>query len=160
MVAVGLGMAGADYETTIFRAVPALLGGAVAGASIVVLFLAIAGVIDDGTAPGLIPGQLFNTAFMLAPMVFMTIAAGALFVAVPCWWVLHRMGRRTRGEAALLGLILCSAFGFVPLDDMMSAGVTPRGALEAGAAVAVLALAGAVAGLTIWRIAYRSADPT
>lgn len=143
----------ASYETTIFRAVPALLAGSLAGASVIVLGMAVAGVIDDGTATGLIPRQIFNTAVILAPMVFMTFAAGALFIAVPCWWVLHRMGRRTRRESVLLGVILCAAFGIVPLVEMVS---TDSGAsLEVAAAFAVMAVAGAVAGMTVWRIAYR-----
>jgi len=147
-------MTGADYETTIFRAVPALLAGSMAGAAVIVVAMAVAGVIDDGTAPDLIPGQMFNTAVILTPLVFMTFAAGALFLAVPCWWVLHRMGRRTCREAVLLGVLLCGACGFVPLGEMVSTG-NGKAALEVAVAFAVMAVAGAVAGLTIWRIAYR-----
>lgn len=149
-----MAMTGADYETTIFRAVPALLAGSIAGSVVIVVAMAVAGVIDDRTALSLIPGQMFNTAVILAPMVLATFAAGALFIAVPCWWVLHRMGRRTRREAVLLGVVLCGAFGFVPLEEMVSTGDSGA-VLEVAAAFAVMAVAGAMAGLTVWRIAYR-----
>ncbi len=146
----------AIYETTPFRAIPALFAGAVVGTVIVVFALALSGAVADGTAASLLPDRMFNTSFILAPFVFVVFAAGAVFIAGPCWWVLHRMGRRTRYDAMLLGALLCAAASFAPpIAAIPHLTIGPLA--EFAASFAVMALAGAVSGLAVWRLAYRAA---
>jgi hypothetical protein len=143
------------YETTPFRAIPALFAGAVVGTVIVVFALALSGAVVDGTAASLLPDRMFNTSFILAPFVFIVFAAGAVFIAGPCWWVLHRMGRRTRWDAMLLGALLCAAAGFVPPIAAISH-LTLGHLTEFALVFVVMAVAGALAGLAVWRLAYRA----
>ncbi|MGE0665891.1 MAG: hypothetical protein AB7O49_04955 [Sphingomonadales bacterium] len=144
-------MDNSTYETTPFRVIPALFAGAAAGSACAVLALSLGGALVDGTATSLLPRQVFNTSFMLAPFVFFVFAAGGLFVAGPCWWVLHRMGRRTCYDAMLAWAMLCAAAGLVPPIEAVS-----RQALGDPWRFVVMATAGLVSGLVFWRIAYRS----
>lgn len=145
----------AVYETTPLRAIPALFAGAAAGTAVITLALALLGAIADRTAPGQVPLQLFNASFILAPYVFMVFAACAVFVAAPCWWVLHSMGRRTRWDAAALGALLGAAASFVPPIHAM-AYLTRSDLRDVVAGFVIMAAAGAVAGFAFWRLAYRA----
>ena len=145
----------AIYETTPLRAIPALFVGAAVGTAIIVLALAVSGAVVDGTQVAALPRQTFNTSFIIMPLVFIVFASGAVFIAGPCWWVLHRMGRRTRYDAMLLGGLLCAAASFVPPIEAITH-LTFRDLREFAVSFVVMAFAGAVAGLVVWRISYRA----
>ncbi len=142
-------MEDAVYETTPLRAIPALFGGAAAGTAIIVLALAVlhAAAEQSGTAVAI---QVLNAAVIMMPLVFMFVFVGAVFAAVPAWWVLHRLGRRGRTDAVILGALLCAAGAHLPVFRDHFA--MPQGE---PAATAVMVIAGAVSGMVMWRIAYR-----
>jgi len=128
----------ADDRTTIARAVIAVLAGSFAGSALIVLSLTLDGVIADGKTVTAVPGQIFNMAIILVPLVFIAFTAAALFIAVPCWSVLHLMGRRTWVEAMLLGGLIGCAVSLLP-----GPGHAPT-----------LVFSGMIAALTAWRAAY------
>jgi hypothetical protein len=169
----------ADYVTSFWRVVLAYLGGALTGG--VVFFLEVVAML--ALRPGKLDqisefAETDSTALIvsvaLAGLLF--FAGGLLVVGGPSWFILHRLGRRDWYYATVLGAVLGAA-GFVafaltsPEWDglrLISAlteeygGLTASNgkftaegwaALERGAAG--IALAGGLAGLALWRIAYR-----
>ena len=142
-------MAEPRYETTPFRAIPALFAGAATGTVIIVLALSLSVAMVKPGAFSL-PWQVFNMSFMLAPFVFFVLGTAALFVAGPCLWVLHGMGRRGRLDImAVWGLVFAAA-GLVP----PIAAVALQGLGDPWRFLA-MGLAGTISGLIFWRIAYR-----
>lgn len=141
------------YETTPLRAIPALFGGVAAGTAIIVLALAGLHAAAEQSGASIVI-QVLNAAVIMMPLVFMFVFVGTLFAAVPAWWVLHRMGRRGRADAMILGALLCTAGAHLPVFQDNFA--LPQGE---PVAAAVMAAAGALSGLTMWRIAYRAEAP-
>jgi hypothetical protein len=165
--------------TTRLRAVLALLGGAVAGA--LVFFAEIAALLALQPAKlDQMSDYVGMSDTLLIAIIgvfgFVFFAGGLVVVGVPAWWVLHRLGRRDWYYAVCLGALLgCVGFVIVamwnpewPALNLISfltekfGGLTARaGQLtdEGWAALARgaggVALAGGVAGLALWRIAYR-----
>jgi hypothetical protein len=172
-----------DYVTTFPRALLALLGGAVVGALTFLLELAVLLAIRPNKLDemseyvGAGPSDLI---YLLILAVCIFFAGGLLVFGAPVWLILHRLGRRKWFYAAAVGAVLCAA-GFVamclynPEWEALSlvsfmteefGGLTARGGQFTGqgwAALAkgafMLALAGSLAGLTLWRIAYRRRRP-
>ena len=169
----------ADYVTTFPRALLALLGGAVTGA--LIFFLEIAALLalrptklgEMSDYVGLDPVTVVVT---IAIFGFIFFAGGLLIAGAPLWWLLHRLGRRDWFYAAGLGALLgCAGFVFMamwnaewPALSLISflteqfGGLTARNgqltregwdALERGAIG--IAFAGGLAGLALWKIAYR-----
>jgi hypothetical protein len=172
-----------DRVTTFPRALLALVGGAVVGAWVFVLEIAVLlalrpsklGEINEYV--GTTSAELF---ILIAAFSFIFFAAGLLIVGAPFWWVLHRFGRRTWLDAVVLGAALGAA-GFVamvmwnpewPALSLISFLTEEFGGLTASngrlsgqgwealvrGAVGI-AIAGALAGLALWRIAYRRPRP-
>jgi hypothetical protein len=127
-----------EARVTIARIILAVLAASFVGSVLVVLSTAVAGAISDGTAVGTVPLQIFHMAIILLPLVFIASAAIALFIAAPCWTVLHLMGRRSWVEAAILGGSIACAVSLLP-----GPGHAPT-----------LAGSGMVAAVTAWRVVY------
>ncbi len=87
--------------------------------------------------------------FVMATIVFMI---GLLFIGVPAWKALHSRGFRGPWMATSLGAAL--SYGTTVVYDLTSHHVV---FYELGAVL--LALAGAIVGWTIQRVAYARADP-
>ena len=173
----------AEYIATIPRALLALVGGAVTGAFVFLLeigaLLAVRptklGEINDYI--GTTNSDLF---LVFAIYGFMFFAGGLLIAGAPFWWCLHRLNRRNWYDAVGLGLVLGAA-GFVAIAmwDPNWAGLSVISFLteEFGGITAVndqltrdgwealfrgpfiIGIAGAIAGLAIWKIAYRKSAP-
>jgi hypothetical protein len=169
------------YETTPFRAAVALPTGALAGSALI-----IGGVLgpmaflksDSGHLPGGDGGGLMALS-QVAGISLIAFVLGMLVLAMPAWWVLHRAGRRTWLDAALLGvglsLAVCAALSLLQFMGPGSLGpytafdaggatvingrLTPHGWAERGKGMAWVAFASAVAAVIVWRIAYRKPKP-
>lgn len=138
-------MTDTDDELTIASAILAVLAASFMGTALLVLYVTTYGAIADGTAAAVVPRQIFNMAIILWPPVFIAFAAAAIFIAGPCWAVLHLMGRRTWIEAAVLGaLTACAAVLLVP-------GLTH---------MTMLVVSGTIAALTAWRVTYGAQQKT
>lgn len=169
----------ADYVTTIPRAMVAMLVGAAIGA--LVFFVQIMALVvfepfkmdDLASAAGTTNLELIS---VIAGYGLAYFAVGLLIVVPPVWWLLHRLGRRNWFDALGLGAVLSPlCFVLVALWDpnwqalsLISYATEDGGGITAvndrltadgwsalirGAAG--IAVSGALAGLTIWRIAYR-----
>jgi hypothetical protein len=138
------------YETTFGRATLALLAVAICGAA----YLTILALTDQ------IDFFALNVAGFLG--------LGPLLLAVPVWWLLHRLDQRTPIQAAICGAALSLVsylawrdfiwrflaahfMGPAPISDSLGAGCWPA-MIEAAVWCSI---AGAGAGLVMWRIAYR-----
>ena len=143
------------YETTLDRAGFALATGGALGGVLVLLLVLAGGEADIAS---------LLTAWALGAL-FVTLGIAA--VAAPLWLWLHVIGRREPWHAAALGAVLAlvvfiagQTHGFGLLDAPPSDGraVLFRW-LSAIATSALVALAAAGIALTMWRVAYRPADP-
>lgn len=140
------------YETTLGRAALALLAAAICGAAYLTI-LVLTDQIDF---------------FALHAVAFLGL--GSLVLALPVWWLLHRLGQRTPFQAAICGATLSLVsylacrklnwrylaahfMGPAPVSDSVGAGYWPA-MIEAAVWVSI---AGAIAALVMWRIAYRPA---
>ena len=169
----------AGYKTTILRAGLALVGGAVAGtASFVLEIVALLALRPSKLGElnefvGTTTVELFQLIALFSLIFF---AVGLLVVGSPVWWLLHRLGRRDWFYAVAVGAGLGSA-GFAgwvlwnpewPALSLISflteefGGLTARdGQLSAEGWEALvrgtigIGIAGALAGLMLWKIAYR-----
>lgn len=141
------------YETTLDRAGLALAGGAALGGLLVLGLVWAAGQRD--------PVALM-AAWLLGGL-FTAIAVTA--VASPVWLVLHLIGWRGAWQAALVGALLSliffvggqtNGFGLIDMPALETRTLFYRWA-SAGAVGLVLAVAYALIGVVMWRIAYRRA---
>lgn len=139
------------YRTSIDRAGYALAaGGALCGG--LATLLTIAG--GQTGMSGVVAVALVST--LLAMMAITAVAA-------PIWAVMHMMGRRRAHHAmlvgALTGFLIFTAsqtYGFGLADPPPSDALTMMMRwISAMATSAVLALASALIGLAMWRVAYR-----
>lgn len=172
-----------EYVTTIPRALLALAGGAVTGTVAflleIVLFLAVRPYKLEEINDYL--GTTTSDLFLVFTIYGFVFFAGGLFVAgAPAWWCLHRLKRRNWYDAVGLGVALGAAgFLAVGLWDPNWAGLSVISFLteEFGGITAVndqlstdgwealfrgpfiIGAAGALAGLVIWKIAYRKSVP-
>jgi hypothetical protein len=109
------------------------IGGFVAGAGV--------GAVLTGW-PGIIGGPLVLLTLIIA---FVGWAAG-MALALPLWWIMHRLGLKCWSAPTLLGALLA-----------------PLGTLLVGSWVwqlaAYFSVVGALAGLVLWRVAYRKPAP-
>lgn len=140
------------YETTLGRAALALLAVAICGAG----YLTILVLTDQ---------------IEFLPLVALAfLALASLLLAVPAWWLLHRLGQRSAIHAAIWGAILgpvsylacrelnwrflaAHFMGPAPVSDSLVAGYWPA-MIESAV---WFSIAGAIVGLVMWRIAYRPA---
>ena len=169
----------ADYVTTLPRALVAMLGGAVIGTLVFLLEIAILIALEPSKLDDL-ASTMYTTnldvILTIAVYVFAFFAGGLLIVGSPLWWFLHVFGRRNWFDALGLGTALC-ATGFVfmamwnPDWQALSlisflteefGGITAGndGLTRDGWAALIrgtigIAIAGAFAGLVMWKIAYK-----
>lgn len=116
----------------------AWLAGSVSGGAVTaLLFSALAG--RAANAPG-----LFLLIFLFASMVFFI---GLLVVGLPAWALANRLGRRNWYDGAIIGAVLAYAAFFLWI---LAAGRATW--IEAATISLPLAAAGAVSGLTVWRL--------
>jgi hypothetical protein len=155
------------YETTLRRAALALLAGAAAGATIV-------------TALHLdLMVRLFRTLTdtvqfvgFISSIYLVLFVSGLLVLGVPAWWPLHRLGRRNRMHAIILGATLTLVsyvafsqfswhvlmkpfFGPWPVVWLWTGGRWPGYGPTIVEGAIWYAFVGSLVGLLIWRIAYR-----
>jgi hypothetical protein len=168
-----------DYVTTFPRALLALLGGAVVGALTFLVELALLLAIRPsklGEINDYVGTTSSDLIYLLTLAVVIFFTGGLLVAGAPAWWILHRLGQRKWFHAVAVGAVLCAA-GFIfmclwnPEWEALSlvsfmteefGGLTARDGQLTGQGWAALvkgaiglALAGAVAGLALWKIAYR-----
>jgi len=173
----------ADYVTTIPRALAAMLGGAVIGTLVFVLEIAVLLALRPSKLVELtdyVGTTNLDLILTLALFGFIFFAGGLLIAGTPVWWFLHVNGRRNWFDAVGLGAVLGSA-GFVfmamwnPEWTALSlisflteefGGITAGndGLTSEGWAALIrgtigIAIAGALAGLAIWKIAYKRRQP-
>ena len=169
------------YKTTPFRAASALPAGVLAGSAVVV-----AGTVgplaflksDTGNLIGG-PAPHGVTALMAVGGISLVgFAIGLLVLAIPAWWAMHRTGRRSWRDALTLGAALSLAVcAILLLLQFVGQGEVAYSAWDSGGAtvinghltahglwgrvlgVAWVTLAGAFAGLAVWRVAYRRPRP-
>jgi hypothetical protein len=149
------------YEVTSRRAAVGLASGAVCGAVLVVgfeLVLSVAdGVAEAAAGRTTVIGSAFASAapiFVLSFLVaFVAYGAGLVCLAGPLWALLHVYGARSAPVAVLLGAALNGGVIF-----LLYAGVIEPRFFRLVAAAA-FALAGAIVGFIVWRVAYRRATP-
>lgn len=161
------------YETSVLRAVLALIVGAVAGGVIVSAVLSISFTMDA-------PGARFSPALALLIFVYAFVVWGAgLFAIAPLPWIaLHVTHRRGWPYAVILGglatfvtmlAFLTNGFGLVNRSGFSATDavgptwidgwITGRGWLEAAEMAGIVALIGTVVGFAVWRVAYRHTSP-
>lgn len=103
---------------------------------------------------------------LLLPLIFMMLAAfvvafvvwlaGLLVVGAPGWWVLHRLGLRSRWAAAALGFILAPAACAAWSVWIAWPEISPAQTLKDGLVLdAILAGMGAIVGWIVIARAYR-----
>jgi len=156
------------YEITLGRAALALLGGAICGAVLITAMSFVPMVLR----PQLLDswGDVGSLAAYLLLVTFAQFASGLLVLAAPAWWLLHRFGYRGPLHAAICGVTLTFVsylaysefsrrhlgmifWGPAPISVFMVPDFWPWPiVLEGGAWYSI---AGGLAGLLIWRIAYR-----
>jgi hypothetical protein len=177
-------MGRAHYVTTFRRALLAVLGGAIVGAWVFFLEIAVLFAIRPSKLTEMIDYVGMSGAqlmMLIMAFAFIFFAGGLLIVGTPLWWILHKLGRRTWLDALALGAVLAAA-GFVamvmynpewPALSLISflteefGGLTAANGRLSGQGWEALvrgaigiALAGAFAGLAMWRIAYRRSGMT
>jgi hypothetical protein len=169
----------ADYTTTFPRALLALLGGVLIGTLVFLMEIAILLALRPNKL-GEMADYLGATPLFIAMLIalggLLFFGGGLLFIGTPIWAVLHFLHRRDWYYAVGLGALLGAA-GFVvmamwdpewPAISLISflteefGGLTgSNGRLNAEGWEAVvrgtigIAIAGALAGLGLWKIAYR-----
>jgi hypothetical protein len=167
-----------QYDTTLGRAFLALIAGAAVAAALTIIGLIGPAWLNRASAPDS-PWKPLSSLLIYVGFVycyaFVVFAAGLALVGLPAWLVLHNMGRRSWLDAAILGLALTFAATFPlqvllgvgfssPSDTSISSGssaatvfgsLTLHGWLSIFLNSILISPAGAIAGLTIWRIAYR-----
>ena len=139
------------YEATLDRVGLALAAGSALGGALVVGLRLVAGERNP----------MFLTGSWLLGAVF--VAIGITAVVGPLWLVMHVAGLRRARHAALIGALAALAifvaaqtWGFGMLDmPIMDNRTWLYVWLSALATSAVLAVAAALIGLIMWRIAYR-----
>lgn len=92
--------------------------------------------------PGILAGPLV---FLTMGVAYLGWAAG-MALAVPIWWVMHRAGLRCWSAPTILGALLA------PLGPYFIADWGWQLALY-------FSVAGAIAGLVLWNVAYRKPGP-
>lgn len=157
---------------TLPRAAIALILGAMLGGPLTITVMLAPAIIADFYSPTTFLAQ-FAYASIAATVVF---AVGLLFLATPCWVLLHRLGHRSWRSAAILGgalgfgvtflLYVLPTFPIQPEGSSSSFGdsggaliednvVTLHGwATFAGYSLLIGVMCAGV-GLFIWRLAYR-----
>lgn len=174
-------MGSVRYVTTIRRAILALICGALAGTLAFLLELWILLAIRPNKLEEV--NEYLGTAdadiyTFVVQYGFIFFAGGLFLVGGPVWALLHRLGLRRWFYAVGLGAVLGSAayviyglwnqqwvglmlisflteeFGGITYSN---GGLTNDGWEALYRGVIIIAVAGVVAGLTIWRVAYRRA---
>jgi hypothetical protein len=160
-------------ETTLRRAALALLAGAVCGSVLITALhlgqISRLGRTWTGTA---------QIAAFISSVYFVLFAFGLLVLAAPAWWLLDRLGQRSRAQAIIFGVALTLAsylaysqfsrhflgkLFYGPAPIVWASGFTRglRGSLPYQLVLfegAVwYSITGCLLGLLIWRIAYRPA---
>ncbi len=136
------------YELDPGSGISGYFAGAFTGAAMTAFMLTI----GMSTAPGDAPDfawRLAEIAFIAGfafPMAAIIWSIGGL-LALPLWFILHRVGLVGPWAAALSGIALVT-IAFLTLADVF-------GVLNA---IVMGAVSGAAAGLALWRVAYRRAD--
>jgi hypothetical protein len=158
------------YETTLSRAVLALVVGTIVGTIIVTLFAVLTDInyFREYGGPGVIPLVFIYAAFFWG--------AGLFLVAPLPWVILHRYHQRTWPLAVAFGIILTfvvvlglMTYGFGLFTSGYSAAdnggplwidgrLTLHGWAEAAKVAAMCGVAGALVGLVVWRVAYRASQ--
>jgi hypothetical protein len=175
-----------DYATTIPRALLALVAGAVTGTLVFLLELGILLALRPNKLQEM--ADFVGTTYLdllqlTATAVLSFFAGGLLVVGAPLWALLHFLKRRDWYYAVALGAGLCAAGFFVmalwnpdftPAVSLVSFLTEEFGGLvwnneanqfneEGWQAIlrgtTLLAVAGALSGLTLWKIAYRRPRP-
>jgi hypothetical protein len=171
------------YVTTFWRALLAIVGGPVVGGLVFLLEIAILLALRPaklGEMTEYLGMGAFDFIQILVLAVFVFFIGGLLLVGTPVWYLLHRMGRRQWFYAVAVGAVLAAA-GFVlmvlwnpewPALSLVSflteefGGLTARDGQLTGEGWSALvrgtiglALAGGLAGLSLWKIAYRRRRP-
>jgi hypothetical protein len=172
--------------TTIPRALLALVGGAVVGTLVFLLELGVLLALRPNKFPEMaefVGTTYLDITWLTTSAVFTFFAGGLLLVGAPIWALLHFLRLREWYVAVALGAGLCAAGFFVmalwnadftPAISLVSflteefGGLVwnneenrfnPEGWQAIWRGTALIALAGGLAGLALWKIAYRRARP-
>ena len=170
-------MARQIYETTAMRAILALVAGSIVGSVLIIAGFLIPEIIDALNGDKIAIAQLHALPYGVIVFVFVyaIFTAGIVLIGLPIWALMHQLGRRNWLDALLLGGI--ASFLVTLAFSTMSIWLLPYGsdysASDGGVPTVVhnhitaqgwtyylemsggIALAGIMAALTIWRIAYR-----
>src|SRR4051812_32030523 len=172
-----------QYVTNFGRAFLALLGGALVGSLVFLLELGILLAVRPnkmGEMTEYLGMDRVGLIQLVVIAVFIFFTGGLVIVGTPFWFLLHRLGRRSWFYAVALGAVLGAA-GFVvmvmwnpewPALSLVSfmteefGGLTARDGQLTGEGWSALVrgalgigFAGAMAGLVLWKIAYRRRRP-
>lgn len=143
------------------QVVPAALAGVAAGALTVTVALGM---------PDILRGD-WGVLFMLT-IVWVSVAAvflmGFIVLGIPAWMLAHRLGRHGWGDGALIGAVLAGLAYFLfalpsahsdyrggGADLVIDGHYTIAGWISAVRGSAIMAIGGAISGLTIWYFVYR-----
>src|SRR5947209_4016765 len=159
-------------QVTLMRAVAGLFVGAVSGTVLVVAYALVDGLqATHYSAPDF--GSLY--VILIAATIVWTL--GLLVIAPLPWWLLHAAGSRSWLTAIALGFVLtfvvvlaALTHGFgLSIEEPFSVRdfggatwldgkLTPHGWQEALTGAYMCALAGAIVGYVVWKVAYRKTD--
>jgi len=136
--------------------VDAVFASAATGAGVIGVAFALSivapTILEGGIPPGELPYALANLVLFTGYALFcafLVFCVGLGLIGLPAWFVLHRMGRRSRTDAAIAG----GALSAIPTAALITAagGLSDPSALMSGL---VVTGAGIVAGLAFRRAAY------
>lgn len=141
---------GCERTTTSGRAAMGLTAGALVGAMLVTLAIFIPSLTTN-------MGLVTLAGLFVFPIAFGSWGVG-LLLSLPGWWLLHRLGARCQTAAVLYGF----GFTFVVLLAMGTEGfrdTPPNGWVLALGWAGIMAVAGAVVGWVVAKVAYEPARP-
>jgi hypothetical protein len=133
---------------TVPRAALALTAGAIVGALLTTLLLIAPGLVTEFGVYRTNWSRILVSTLIISIASFAYFLIGLVLVGVPTWYLAHRLDRTGWSEAMIVGAILM----FVVVM-LLNAGPTDGLSLEASAWMSAV---GAVVGLVVWWIAYRS----
>jgi hypothetical protein len=171
-------LTGRIYETSPGRAVCAVVAGALVGGLSYLGERITPALLEPATwhLSWELGGQILLMTFAFASVGF---GAGIVVAGIPAWIFLHRRGRRSGYDAALLGIVLTfvvtsllqaaiyldlaqsgngTMVDYDGTDIAIKGRLTLHGWLSLVESALLMCVPGCLAAITLWRIAYRRMD--